>query len=359
MIEDVVYIAMDDSLIALNRSTGRRLWTFGTGDRITAPPAVAHGTVYVGSWDSYLYALDAMSGDPLWSFETSDSISSTPTVDDDVVYVGSGTHYYAVGASDGQLLWNHQVEVHVSNSTPVVVDGRVYVGSLNGSLFALDASTAKQLWGRKVADQTPHLERVFTRPSVVDEVVYLGTDAGLVFALDASTGDEIWQVEVSTENVTHAPVVVDGLVLVSTYDGRVHGLNAESGDVVWRYKAGSGILRLTTVDGLVYVRAAQLGDPVVLSASDGEPLWPRSGPDVQPTDATVLERTAYVAPRVLGSENSVVYAKDPIDGRVLWQFELEGRARSQATTANGILYVVSIVHNADRYLYALRGPDEE
>ena len=65
------------------------LWSYETGDSVHSSPAVAGGTVYVGSDDGHVYALDVTTGDLVWSYETDDWVYSSPTVADGTVYVGS------------------------------------------------------------------------------------------------------------------------------------------------------------------------------------------------------------------------------------------------------------------------------
>jgi outer membrane protein assembly factor BamB len=54
--------------------------------------AVAHGVVYVCSYDKNLYALNARTGIRLWSYATGNEIESSPSVVNGVVYVGSGDY---------------------------------------------------------------------------------------------------------------------------------------------------------------------------------------------------------------------------------------------------------------------------
>jgi len=56
---------------------------------VFSSPAVANGTVYVGSEDNNVYALNATTGAKVWSFTTGSSVYSSPAVANGVVYVGS------------------------------------------------------------------------------------------------------------------------------------------------------------------------------------------------------------------------------------------------------------------------------
>jgi outer membrane protein assembly factor BamB len=127
----------------------------------TSSPAVANGVVYVGSTDGNLYAYSTgcASGGrtctPLWTAQTGGSIESSPAVANGVVYISSDDGYlyaYAVGCGSGgstcEPLWkafvsNQFIKGRITLSSPVVANGAVFVGSLDGRLYAfsLDGTT--------------------------------------------------------------------------------------------------------------------------------------------------------------------------------------------------------------------------
>ena len=65
------------------------MWSYNTGGQVYSSPAVANGIVYVGSVNDTLYALNATTGALLWSYTTGNWIYSSPTVANGVVYIGS------------------------------------------------------------------------------------------------------------------------------------------------------------------------------------------------------------------------------------------------------------------------------
>jgi PGF-CTERM protein len=76
------------------------VWNYTTGSEVYSSPAVANGTVYVGSSDSNVYALNASTGKLTWSFTTGDWVLSSPAVANGVVYVGSvDGNVYAIGSA--------------------------------------------------------------------------------------------------------------------------------------------------------------------------------------------------------------------------------------------------------------------
>jgi len=74
-------------------------------------------------------------------------------------------------------------------ASPAVADGSVYVGSTNGSIYALDRVTGEQEWS--VETDGP----VMSSPTVVDDTVYVGSHDATLYALEAETSDEVWTFE--------------------------------------------------------------------------------------------------------------------------------------------------------------------
>jgi len=81
----VVYVGSDDyNIYALDTNTGKKVWSYATGNAVWSSPTVANGVVYVGSEDHNVYALDANTGVKAWSYTTGDAVHSSPTVVDRV-----------------------------------------------------------------------------------------------------------------------------------------------------------------------------------------------------------------------------------------------------------------------------------
>lgn len=146
VVNNIVYVNSDNgTLFAINAATGTELWRacFGVGDHADDSPAVAYGIVYVGARNGY-YAFNASNGSQLWSFSTTHSprqttgyVYSSPAVAGGTVYYGSFDSYlYALNASTGQPIWAYLTGGFLFSS-PTIVDGVVYVGSYDGKIYAL------------------------------------------------------------------------------------------------------------------------------------------------------------------------------------------------------------------------------
>ncbi|MBI5219882.1 MAG: PQQ-binding-like beta-propeller repeat protein [Bacteroidia bacterium] len=130
-----------------------------------------------------LYALDAKSGRMLWSKWLGPNIYSTPTVTNGkviVVYpneldsrykafnkINNEDNHFVIVAFDlksGNILWQNWVD-HEALAAPVICNGKVYMTSMNGSLYQFDLNNGKQLFVAK--------DKAVTPPTVVDDFIFV------------------------------------------------------------------------------------------------------------------------------------------------------------------------------------------
>ena len=87
---DRIIVGGRDKIVhALERKTGKSLWTFTTGARVDSSPAVSGGRAYIGSNDGKLYVLDVASGKVLFQFEAGGPLSASPSVAGGRLVIGS------------------------------------------------------------------------------------------------------------------------------------------------------------------------------------------------------------------------------------------------------------------------------
>src|SRR5260221_4420491 len=110
---------------------------------VDGTPIVVNGVVYVGTTEYGLFAFNAATGATLWQQPFS-SITSSPTLVNDVLYVNGGG-LDALTPSTGKVLWSN-LSVGRGASSPVVVNGIVYIRTVNSSMVGLNAQTGGLLW---------------------------------------------------------------------------------------------------------------------------------------------------------------------------------------------------------------------
>jgi outer membrane protein assembly factor BamB len=153
------------------------------------------------------------------------------------------------------------------SSTPIVINGVVYLQDLNSNVFALNRSTGAVIWEHK-----------FNSPNVGPDGVAFGygrlygATAKSAFALDPSNGKVLWSrklVRNGNEGIDMAPQVFDNTVVVSTVPGNSAKFYAGNGDgIVWALDAATGTEKWTF--NTVSDGAKLFGNPKVNS---GGGLW--------------------------------------------------------------------------------------
>ena len=129
---------------------------------------------------------------------------------------------------------------------PIVNDGTMFVTTPQNQVFALDAATGDLLWryARELPEDLVQLHQTNRGVALFGDRVYFGTVDAFVVALDARSGDVVWERAVGDYAIgyyiTMAPLVADGKVMVGTSGGErgirgfVVALDADSGAEVWR-----------------------------------------------------------------------------------------------------------------------------
>ncbi|HZQ45879.1 MAG TPA: PQQ-binding-like beta-propeller repeat protein, partial [Verrucomicrobiae bacterium] len=134
-------------------------------------------------------------------------MEATPIVVDGIMYIsGSPGEVYALDAKSGLVLWSFKrkqdiknpYEINPFNRGVAVLDGRVFFGTLDDNLIALDAHTGRELWEKRLAD--PMLGYTFTgAPLAIKNKIVMGVatgEAGIrgwVQAFDPATGNSLWR----------------------------------------------------------------------------------------------------------------------------------------------------------------------
>ena len=179
-----------------------------------------------------------------WSFATGGQIDSSPTVSNGLVYVGSHDgKVYALNASTGMVgenselhndvVWSFTSGNMIMFSSPAVADGVVYVGSYDSNVYALNATKGAFIWSYKTGYS------VVSSPAVSNGVVYVGSEDDNVYALNASTGALIWKYATGGMIMVSSPAVADGKVYIGSNDFNVYALDAANGSLVWKYPTGA------------------------------------------------------------------------------------------------------------------------
>jgi uncharacterized repeat protein (TIGR01451 family) len=140
--------------------------------------------------------------------------------------------------NDGPLYlqWAYAFGERVEVETqPVIADGVVYQGVMNGEMHAIDANTGAALWIARPGGPIPHTAAVY------GDCVYFGSLDGNVYALSTIDGHTVWRFSTGSP-VVSAPTVVDGRLYIGSKDGNLYALDVATGAEMWRVGTGGPVV---------------------------------------------------------------------------------------------------------------------
>lgn len=240
VVDGRVFVGSDDGNLYAFGTGGARLWVKKLGGKVRSSPAVSNGIVYVGSDGGYVQARRVKDGSLVWSHRFSKGVSSSPLIAEGRVYVGSRNGMFvALNAKTGSTVWNQSVWSVWDGAA--YRNDTVYVASDRSRVWAFDADTGARRWVRDVRG------RARGTPAVTDGKVFVGTDSGRLYALERKTGRVSWSVAVVQPGngiVRCAPAVANGLVVVSVgmttnpMDGKLRAYDVRNGAFRWTGEMG-------------------------------------------------------------------------------------------------------------------------
>jgi outer membrane protein assembly factor BamB len=308
-------------------------------------PVIAHGKLYIGAEDGNLYAFELASRKLAWLYHAGAGIASTPSVADGIVYaLARDGRLHAVDAGSGAGRWQFatQGEARFSAyglygsekkpaptrdawdfwlSSPVVAGGRVYFGSSDERMYALDASSGAVQWVFKSGGM------IHAAPAVAGTTLVFGSWDGAVYALDAVSGKQRWRYQSETEQATstlfgiQAPPLVDGdTVYVGSRDAYFYALELASGKMKWRYNGkGSWVISGAVANAQnVYFGTSDTNLLVGLDKRTGLPLFEYDSKVWTYATPVLAGGTVFGA-----SMRGELFALDAATGKAQWSWRTE------------------------------------
>ncbi|GEM_PF-356700 len=350
-------------------------WAFRANASLVSSPTLVDGVVYFGSMDGYIFAVDAISGDKLWSFKTDYMVKSSVAVVAGKVYTGSDDgKIYCLDAKTGTKVWEvnaggikyNDFSISITSATfgatieprssPVVFKNRVYVGSLDGNLYCINADTGTVIWKVQTGGS------IHATPTIFENAIYIPSCTpspnGHFYKLDLN-GNIVWNLTIpyvlnrtlgAGFYLLATPTVAPDLGLVFLRNGLYlnYAINASSGEIVWTYRgrynpgtpAQSG--GVTQKVAMLYTNGLVIFNDfygiVALNAKTGQEVWytwlsrENLGGGLSQSYGRVYTTT------VIGT----IYVLDMFTGKKLFSYDLgNSDIKSVPTPYNGYLFVTA------------------
>ncbi len=269
-------------MYVLDSETGQLLWktntVSGSEREFGGPPSVyniiAYGKLYLGDWRGTTSCYGPPQSPEPWS-----NFQGNPE------HTGNANRN---GPTDLNVKWTFEGD-SAFLAAPAAAYSKIYIGSTNGTFYALKHITGEVAWTFKTGDS------IKSSPAIADGRVFFVSDDGYHYALNAETGAQIWKTYIGSDvqflyktlqRRTSSPCVVDGKIYVGSRDFKMYCLDAANGNIVWKFDA-KGLISCTPAvsNGAVYVSVGGIsaykqadtgGDNATmykLDAASGNVIW--------------------------------------------------------------------------------------
>jgi outer membrane protein assembly factor BamB len=295
-----------------HRPPYRIAWRFGARNLVEFPPAIAYGRLYFTNNTGVVYAVNGKTGKRAWKYASGRCTAASPAVSNHVVFVvflnrlpcdraqdekrrdRLTGEVVAFAAGFGRIRWRR--EIGPSESSPLVVDGLVYVSDWRGVVYALDEKTGKTRWTFRTKDE------IKAGVAVSGKRLYIGSYDHNLYALNRRTGKLLWkaaaQKRIGRRGTFYStPAAAYGRVFVGSTDRKVYSFGAATGKLIWSQ----------STRGFVYSSPA---------------VW---------------RKRVYA-----GSYDKHLYCFDAATGDILWKFKANGAISGSPTVIDGVVYFATL-----------------
>jgi outer membrane protein assembly factor BamB len=287
-----------------------------------------------------------------WPAKGLGPVYSHPAVANGRVYVASGNgNVYALNASTGAICWRYNTRTGVYSS-PWLSGGALYVGGTNGNVYALNARSGQRAWVKHVGA----LNQSFVLDNATKDI-YIGGDNGTVYSLNITTRKPAWKPFPTGSLIDASPVFFKNTVYACNHSGILYALNASTGKFLWKFRAmpaGETGYCAPTVEsntGTVYVAASYgISDGQVYALSpNGRQVWPGHFSTSELIRATpALGGGGGIV--YVGTYDGHVYALNAQTGKKVWVIDLNHSIYRSGLIQSGNLVYVS---THDGHVYGL------
>lgn len=151
---------------------------------------------------------------------------------------------------------------------PIIVKGKVFIGTMAGILHSIDSETGEDIWTFEASGAILHT------CAVADDKVFFGSVDGQIYAVDALNGEPIWSTQTEF-SVWNSPVVYENVVYIGDRGGKLYAINSDTGTIKWTASTGGSILSSPAIDigrNRVYIGSEDM-HVYAFDFDNGKQIW--------------------------------------------------------------------------------------
>lgn len=291
----------------------------------------------------------------LWTFRTGGPVKSSAAIVGNRVFIGSDDHtLYALDFATGQKIWTF-TNSDAIESSPLVLNDTVYVGANDAHLYALDATTGALRWKFETGDKVISAPNWFAADGKTNLLV--GSYDFRLYCLEAATGQSNWIYETGNY-INGTPAVADGLVTFGGCDGILYSVAITNGSLVASNDIGAPIAASVAVaDSCAYFGHYE-NRFVAADLKANTNRW-----SFRDRQFPYFSSPAVTAERVIfGGRDKKLHCVNRSNGELVWNFATRGRVDSSPVVCDdkvvfgsddGRVYLVTLAEGRELWSYEI------
>lgn len=283
---DRIYVGSSGGDLWAMTASGGRVYTYDAGGSIAAAPAfdVNRNELYLGTEDGVIHRLAAEDGEVAWRSEIGGAVSNPPLLTEDALYVVTDNDIVtALDRETGEALWRFRRDAPEGftisqHAGLTMVDGRLLTAFTAGQVVSLAPADGALQWERDTSvelepgpDGMARFADVDTTPVVMDGLVYVASFAGGMYALELESGTVRWRDEEMT-GVTSIVPASERLFIVSSGDLGLLCMDRVDREILWRKRLPRGAPGIPVVASDLVMFGESQGGFVTVALQSGHEL---------------------------------------------------------------------------------------
>ncbi|HSP14988.1 MAG TPA: PQQ-binding-like beta-propeller repeat protein [Thermoanaerobaculia bacterium] len=318
-----------------------------------ATPTVVGDLIYVGACSGVFSAIDRSNGTPLWLYDISSDgdareFHGNPVATKDRVFIPTDGqrigHIYAFDRATGDVVWKyaHQGKDDSGFTSDVLLDDGHIIGvTVDERIVSLNAASGAEIWSFPIEARS---RRVGMSAALANGRIFFGSSNGAVYAVDSQTGRQLWKTQLDAPAST-AVAVSGKAIVVGTQGKKLYRLRASDGRVIGSLDLDV-VPKDTPVMGTRGVYLMSEKEVLLVDANVTRVLWHADS------------KRQWTSPRpriwhgwvVVGDRDGTVYALDEATGATVWSQNIHDKPIRGIGSDDSTLYVGTI----DGHVIALR-----
>lgn len=308
-------------------------WDFNLEGGVSAAGlCVADAVLFVNALQGEMFTFDVSTGGKIGTlkFLGKDASTAPLIMDNDIIVTYAGDNKYSLASYNigiGEISWRKNFGY--IQTSPILNEGHIYFGSLNGTQYKAEASSGKMIW--RVETKSP----IHSTCAVSGGAVVFGNDNGEIYCINTNDGSQRWMLETGA-TVYSTPMIDNGTVYIGNDDSLFKAISLTDGAVLWKNNLKTKIISGSALYGEQVIVTCVDGSVYSLNKSDGGVKWKFQTNGVIASAPVISGEFIYI-----GSFDSFLYTLDANTGSLVWSVKLENKIKTSPVIWRDYLFAAA------------------